>query len=96
MDALAEIRKIYFSTTKSTIEDDFDRAIDLIKMLPDDEAREKAAVFMEGIAQMRIEWKQAKRGGVNPSGSRPQPSGPRRGAPQGRFDRSKASSRRKD
>ena len=56
MDALSEIRQIYFNTTKSTILRDFDRAIDLLKSLPDEAARDKAAVFMEGIAEMRKEW----------------------------------------
>lgn len=90
MDALEEIRKIYFSTTKPTIQRDFERAIDLIKTLPDEASREKAAVFMEGIAQMRKEWGAS----LNPFDSRPQPSGPRRGGPQGRSGPSKSSSRR--
>ena len=46
MDALDEIRKIYFATTKATIQRDFDRAIDLLKTLPTEEQRDKAAVFM--------------------------------------------------
>ena len=101
MDALEEIRKIYFSTTKGSIQRDFERAIDLIKSLPDEASREKAAVFMEGIAQMRTEWSASARGNkdqlrrdFSPSGSRPQPSGPQRGGPPGRSGRSKASSRR--
>jgi hypothetical protein len=54
--ALAEIRQIYFKTTKGTIENDFAHAIDLLKSLPDEDTREKATVYMEGIAQMRKEW----------------------------------------
>ena len=54
--ALAEIRRIYFATTKRTIDDDLAHAIDLLKSLPDEEAREKATVYMEGLAQMRKEW----------------------------------------
>ena len=54
--ALAEIRQIYFKTTKRTIDNDFAHAIDLLKSLPDEEAREKAVVYMEGLAQMRKEW----------------------------------------
>lgn len=54
--ALAEIRRIYFKTTKGTIENDFAHAIDLLKSLPDEETREKATVYMEGLAQMRKEW----------------------------------------
>jgi hypothetical protein len=54
--ALAELRQIYFKTTKKTIDHDFDHAIELLKSLPNEEEREKAAVYMEGIAQMRKEW----------------------------------------
>jgi hypothetical protein len=57
MDKLAEIRKIYFETTRATIARDFERAIDLLKSMPTEEERERAAVFMEGIAQMKREWK---------------------------------------
>jgi hypothetical protein len=56
MDKLAEIRKLYFSATKATIARDFDRAIDLLKEIPDEEQRERASVFMEGLAEMRKEW----------------------------------------
>src|SRR5687767_3469816 len=54
--ALAEIRRLYFRTTKRTIENDFAHAVDLLKSLPDEETREKATVYMEGLAQMRKEW----------------------------------------
>ena len=54
--ALADIRRIYFKTTKKTIEHDFAHAIELLKSLPTEDAREKATVFMEGLAQMRKEW----------------------------------------
>ena len=54
--ALGELRQIYFKTTKRTIEHDFDHAIELLKSLPTEEEREKATVYMEGIAQMRKEW----------------------------------------
>lgn len=96
MDAIAEIKKLYYSATKGTIDDDIDRAIDLLKTLPTEEDRDKVAVYMEGLAQMRIEWQQAMRGGVGPNrpGSR-SPSASRTSAtPPGRSDRSKASSRR--
>ena len=55
-DVLAEIRQIYFKTTKLTIENDFAHAIELLKSLPDEETREKAHVYMEGLAEMRKEW----------------------------------------
>ena len=54
--ALAEIRRIYFKTTKQTIDNDLAHAIELLKSLDTEEQREKASVFMDGIAQMRSEW----------------------------------------
>src|SRR5688572_32712913 len=54
--ALAEIRQIYFKTTRRTIDNDFAHAIDLLKSLPSEEEREKATVYMEGLAQMRNDW----------------------------------------
>ncbi len=54
--ALAEIRRLYFSATRATIEHDFGRAIDLLKSMSGPETRERAAVYMEGLAQMRAEW----------------------------------------
>jgi uncharacterized membrane protein YgcG len=54
--AIAEIRRIYFKTTRRTIEHDFDHAIELLKTLPTEEQRERATVYMEGIAQMRKDW----------------------------------------
>lgn len=61
-DTLDEIKRLYFSATKASIGRDFDRAIDLLKTLPDDDEREKAAVYMEGLAQMRSEWGPGKGG----------------------------------
>ena len=59
MDRLAEIRKIYFATTRATIAKDFDRAIDLLKEMGTEEERERATVFMDGLAEMRAEWTKA-------------------------------------
>jgi hypothetical protein len=57
--AREEIRRIYFKTTKKTIEHDFAHAIELLKSLPEDD-RDHAAVYMEGLAQMRKEWMKRK------------------------------------
>lgn len=59
-DALEEIRQLYFKTTKATIDRDFDRAIDLLKTMPGGE-RERATVFMQGLAEMRKEFKKPGR-----------------------------------
>jgi hypothetical protein len=58
---LAEIRRIYFRTTRETVLNDLAHAIELLKSLPDEETRDKAAVYMEGIAQMRNEWLRPER-----------------------------------
>jgi hypothetical protein len=55
-EILEEIRAIYFRTTKSTILDDFDRAIDLLKSIPTPEERQRATVYMDGLAEMRKEF----------------------------------------
>jgi hypothetical protein len=54
--AIAEIRRIYFKTTRQTIEHDFAHAIEMLKSLGSEEERERATVYMEGIAQMRKDW----------------------------------------
>jgi hypothetical protein len=56
-DKIAEIRKMYFTATPKTIQRDIDRAIDILRSLKDDEERGKAAVYMEGLNEMRKEWK---------------------------------------
>ena len=103
MDPIDEIKKLYYSATKATIADDLDRAIDLLKTLPSEEDRDRVAVYMDGLAQMRSEWKQAVRGGVKPavtgakpatSYSRPPVSGPPGARARERSGPSKASSRR--
>jgi hypothetical protein len=55
-DILAEIRSLYFKTTARTIQGDFDRAIDLLKTIPLPEDRQRATVFMDGLAEMKKEW----------------------------------------
>jgi len=62
MTTLEQLRAIYFNATRGTIQDDFGRAIDLFKQLTTEDDREKAAVFMEGIAEMRREWAADGRG----------------------------------
>ncbi|HEY2432945.1 MAG TPA: hypothetical protein VGI12_09765 [Vicinamibacterales bacterium] len=56
-DQIAEIRRLYFGATAATIQRDIERAIDILKTLKDDAERSRAAVFMEGLNEMRKEWK---------------------------------------
>ena len=55
-EALAEIRRLYYNTTKSSIQKDILRAVQLLKSMPTEDDRERAAVYMDGLAQMRTEW----------------------------------------
>ena len=55
-DKLAQIRALYFRTTRATILRDFDTAIDLIKSMDTEDERERATVYMQGLAEMRKEF----------------------------------------
>ena len=57
MDPVEEIKKLYYSATKATIQRDIARAVELLKQLPNDDERQRAAVYMDGLSQMRSEWK---------------------------------------
>jgi len=87
-DRLAAIRALYFETSKATIERDFDQAIDLLKAMASEDERDRAAVYMEGLAQMKAQWL--------PKANRPSPASgaPRSAAPPGRSGRSKFGGRR--
>ena len=54
---LAEIKRLYYETSRLTIQEDFAKAIDLVKSMTGEEERERAAVYMDGLAQMRSDWK---------------------------------------
>jgi hypothetical protein len=61
-DKLAEIRRLYFSTTRERIDADLAKALDLLKSMNSEEERERATVYMEGLAQMRSEWAGKRKG----------------------------------
>lgn len=69
-ETLEEIRRIYFRTSKHTIQNDLAHAIELLKSLPDEETREKARVYMDGLAQMRGEFIRSKGKGQREKGKR--------------------------
>jgi hypothetical protein len=58
---LAEIRRLYFATTRDTIEADLTKALDLLKSMASEEERERATVYMHGLAEMRTQWKRTAR-----------------------------------
>jgi hypothetical protein len=55
MDTLAEIKRLYYQTTAATIQRDLARAVTLLKELSEAD-RERVAVYMDGLSQMRSEW----------------------------------------
>ena len=62
-EKLAEIRRLYFRATKQTIQQDLQRALDLLKSMGNEDERERATVYMEGLAQMSKDWfKSTKKG----------------------------------
>ncbi len=61
-DKLAEIRRLYFRTTKQSVQADLTKALDLLKSMTTEEERERATVYMEGLAQMRSDWARSKKG----------------------------------
>lgn len=67
-DKHAEIRRLYFKTTRQTIEEDLAKALDLLKSMASEEERERATVYMEGLAQMRRDWSGGKKKGSGPKG----------------------------
>lgn len=59
-DILADIKRLYFKTSAATIDRDFDHAIDLLKSIPLPEDRQRATVYMEGLAEMRKDWQRKR------------------------------------
>ena len=55
-DKLAEIKRLYYQTSRATIKQDFAKAIDLLKSMASEEERERVAVYMDGLSQMRSDW----------------------------------------
>ena len=55
-DTLAEIRRLYFKASRQSIQQDLARAVDLLKSIPNEDDRERATVYMEGLAEMQRDW----------------------------------------
>ena len=87
-DRVAAIRTLYFGASKATIEQDFDQAIDLLKSMASEDERDRAAVYMEGLAEMKAQWL--------PRANRPSRAsgGPQSAALPGRSGRLKSAGRR--
>jgi hypothetical protein len=74
MDKLAEIKRLYYQATRVTVKRDLARAVEILKSMPSEEERERAAVYMDGLSQMRSEWAQPRT-----SRGKPRPGRGRRG-----------------
>jgi hypothetical protein len=68
VDRLGEIRRLYFATTRATIERDFEKALELLKAMDSEDERSRATVFMHGLAQMRTDWTRGPASGKPPGG----------------------------
>jgi hypothetical protein len=55
-DKVAEIKRLYYKTTRHTIQADLAKALDLLKSMSSEEERERVAVYMDGLSQMRSDW----------------------------------------
>jgi hypothetical protein len=53
---VAQIRTLYLRTSPKTIQRDLMQVVELLKTLPTETARERAAVYMDGLSQLRSEW----------------------------------------
>ena len=71
MNPVAEITRLYYATTRATIQRDLEKAIDLLKTLTTEEDRERVSVFMDGLSQMRSEWGVSPAAAVAAAGPKP-------------------------
>jgi hypothetical protein len=75
MDKVAEVKQLYLTATRATIGRHIEQAIALLKSMDTDEERERAAVFMDGLVEMRSEWGMAPK--TPAAGGKPSTKNPR-------------------
>jgi hypothetical protein len=56
MDKPDQIKQLYLNATRQTIRQDLARAIDILKSMSGEDERQRVAVFMDGLSQLRSEW----------------------------------------
>jgi hypothetical protein len=56
-DKLDTIKRLYYGARPGTIGRDLARAIEILKSMATEEERERAAVFMDGLSQLRSQWR---------------------------------------
>ena len=71
LDPFDEIKRIYFSTTKQTIERDMARTLELLTHMPTDEARQRVAGFMHGLSDLKREWKPSRKTAAGATKAKP-------------------------
>jgi hypothetical protein len=86
-DKAAEIKRLYYQTSRTTIKQDVAKAIDLLKSMSSDEERERVAVYMDGLSQMRSDWARQARSPMPVKTSRGQKAKGRREREEGRKNR---------
>jgi hypothetical protein len=64
-DKLGEIKRLYYQTTRRTIHQDLAKALELLKSMSSEEERERAAVYMDGLSQMRSDWSRPGKGSTS-------------------------------
>ena len=70
-DKIAEIKRLYYRTTRQTITADFAKALQILKSMNSEDERERAAVYMDGLSQMRSDWaRRSGKGGKGGSGGK--------------------------
>ena len=82
MDPVAEIKRLYYATTRATVQRDLEKAVALLKTMKTEEERERVAVFMDGLSQMRSEW--GVRPAAGPAAPSPKPGRQKAAHPTGR------------
>lgn len=60
-DKIAEIKRLYYRTTRETIAGDLAKALQILKSMNSEDERERAAVYMDGLSQMRSDWARRKK-----------------------------------
>jgi hypothetical protein len=60
-DKIAEIKRLYYRTTRQTITADLAKALQILKSMNGEDERERAAVYMDGLSQMRSDWSRKDR-----------------------------------
>jgi hypothetical protein len=78
-DKHAEIKRLYYSATRQTIQQDLDKAVNLLKSMANEDERDRAAVYMDGLAQMRTEWARSDRAKAQGRGKLPKTGATRTG-----------------